>query len=271
MEIISNGGGGMRQRLSKLGIKNGFYIILLLGISLIATTVLVASKRNTGDLNKVKLDEAEDFIILDEETEPSLEITRMDEGPIIDDYIRNRGIRETFEEDYEADGEMEEEFEEELDEDLDYTLVDSEASTDLETMIKPVEGNLGAGFTNGNLIYSKTLEEWTSHRGIDILAVEGTEVKAVSSGIVTEVYNDKMWGIVIIIDHGNGLLTKYANLSTSDMVVEGTRVNKGDVISTVGQTASIEMMEESHLHFEVIRDGINEDPLNYLPVFSSGK
>ena len=264
----------MRFKLSKLGGKNGFYIILLLSISLIATTVIVASKRNTGDLNEDKLKQAEDFVILDDESEPSLEITRMDEGSNLDGYIREGEIRETFEEDKEEDGEdfeEDDEFEEELDEDLDYTLVDSTPSTEFDSMIKPVEGKLGAAFTNGNLIYSQTLEEWTSHKGIDILVAEGTAVKAALSGVVTEVYKDEMWGIVIIIDHGDGLMTKYANLSTDTMVEEGMSVNKGDVISNVGRTAPIEMMEESHLHFEIISDGLNEDPILYLPAFSPGK
>lgn len=260
VEIISNGGGGMKK-------KTGFYIILLITIGLIGTAAILAPKKDKEKLDKDELGDTEDFIILDED---SLEISKMDEGPNIDDYLANRQIRETFEDTQE--GEIEEEMEpEEEPDDLDYTFVDSNTYIELEEMIKPVEGSLGLSFTNENLIYSKTLEEWTSHKGIDILAKEGTEVKAVLSGTINEVYEDRIWGIVVIIDHGNGLLSKYANLSTDTMVSEGMKLNKGDVISKVGKTASIEMMEEPHLHFEIIKDGINQNPLDYLPVFSQGK
>ncbi len=109
------------------------------------------------------------------------------------------------------------------------------------------------------------MEEWTSHKGIDILAKEGGgEVKAALSGEVVEVYEDPLWGIVTIIDHGNGLMTKYANLSNKEMVKEGFKVTKGQVINRVGSSASIEMMEEAHIHFEVIKDGIHVDPKDYL-------
>ena len=101
------------------------------------------------------------------------------------------------------------------------------------------------------------------------MAQEGEEVKAALSGEVVEVYEDPLWGIVIIIDHGNGLMTKYANLDTEEMVKEGLRVNKGQVINRVGRSASIEMMEEAHIHFEVIKDGVNVDPKDYLPISSS--
>jgi len=53
--------------------------------------------------------------------------------------------------------------------------------------------------------------------------------------------------------------------------VEGSNVQKGDIIGSIGQTATIEMMEEAHLHFEIIENGINKNPLDYLPEFSISK
>ncbi len=128
------------------------------------------------------------------------------------------------------------------------------------TLVLPVEGDVKTEFTKDTLIYSETLEEWTSHLGIDIAAKEGTMVKAAMDGTVKKVYEDKLWGKVIIIDHGNGLETKYANLSTTEMVKEGLKVKKGDPISGVGKSATIEMMMEPHIHFEVIKDGKMVDP-----------
>lgn len=261
METISNGGGGMR--------KKGFYIVSLLGIVLITTSIVI-SKGKPENSNAREIKSGEDFIILDEK-EPYMEISRMEEEVNIDNYIRDREVQETFEEDLEEELEEEQDEEPEEPDDLNYTLVDAIFPMEIENAIKPIDGFLGLNFTKDNLIYSKTLEEWTNHNGIDILAGEGTEVKAVLSGTIAEVYKDQLWGIVIIIDHGEGLLTKYANLSEETNVKEGTDVSKGDIIGTIGQTATIEMMEEPHLHFEVIENGINKNPLDYLPAFTVNK
>ncbi|NLJ79340.1 MAG: M23 family metallopeptidase [Tissierellia bacterium] len=148
--------------------------------------------------------------------------------------------------------------------------VEQKPQPELDTggMLSPVDGKIGVDFARDGLIYSETLEQWTTHDGIDIFAREGQEVKAALSGRISEVYEDELWGKVIIMDHGNGLLTKYANLATIDMVKEGARIEKGAVISKVGITAAIEMIMEPHVHFEVIQDGKNMDPKGYIPAFS---
>ena len=134
-------------------------------------------------------------------------------------------------------------------------------------MVAPVNGSIGTAYTQDNLIYSETLEEWTAHRGIDIMADEGTLVVAALSGTVQEVYDDPLWGKVVIVDHGNDLLTKYANLSETISVQEGVKISKGDVIGKIGKTAKIEMLMKPHLHFEVIENGISVNPSKYLSSF----
>lgn len=263
MAIIPNGGGGMKRN-------RRFYLILILAIGLIGTSIMMVSGGIRKDSHKDKDEASEDFVIVEDE-EPSLEISKMDEEISIDDYFREREMEARLNEEGEEVGEevedledMEEDLEEDLDDDLDYTLVEGEnlAST---TMITPVDGDLGLKYTTGNLVYSKTLDEWTNHNGIDILAPKGTKVRAALNGTITEVYKDQLWGTVIIIDHGDGLLTKYASLSQDVQVVEGSYVNQGDIIGEVDETASIEMMEGAHLHFEVIYEGINKNPIDFLP------
>ncbi|MFS8541103.1 MAG: M23 family metallopeptidase, partial [Tissierellales bacterium] len=84
---------------------------------------------------------------------------------------------------------------------------------------------------------------------------------------VQEVYDDPLWGKVVIINHGNDFLTKYANLSQDVSVQEGVKVAKGDVIGKIGKTAKIEMLMKPHLHFEVIENGISVNPSKYLSSF----
>jgi len=135
----------------------------------------------------------------------------------------------------------------------------------LETMIIPVFGTVNKDYANNELIYSETLDEWTTHLGIDIKTEEGSPVRAAMDGVVYELKNDPQLGLMITIDHGNGVFTKYCNLSTLDMVTKGKQVKKGDVISGVGKTALYEVVEDPHLHFEVIKNDKSIDPRAYLP------
>lgn len=135
----------------------------------------------------------------------------------------------------------------------------------IETMLAPVFGTISLDFSDTELVYSKTLDMWTTHEGIDIKAEEGAQVRAVMDGVISEITNDPQWGMTIAIDHGGGVTTIYSNLSTLDMVTLGQEVKKGDVISGVGRTAIVEIAEEPHLHFEIMKDGKNLDPKIYLP------
>ncbi len=135
----------------------------------------------------------------------------------------------------------------------------------LETMVIPVFGTAYTEFADQSLVYSKTLDQWTTHTGIDIKAEEGSPVRAAMDGIVEELKNDPALGLTIILNHSNGVFTKYSNLSTLDLVNLGQKVKKGDVISGIGKTALYEVADEPHLHFEVVKNGKNEDPKKYLP------
>jgi murein DD-endopeptidase MepM/ murein hydrolase activator NlpD len=145
------------------------------------------------------------------------------------------------------------------------TATASKAKPDIDTMILPVFGNISTDFSDTQLIYSKTIDSWVTHSGIDLKAEEGSPVRAALDGTVIETINDAQWGLTIILDHGDGVYTKYSNLSTLDLVSKGQQVKKGDVISGVGKTALYEIAEDPHLHFELIRDNQVIDPKNYLP------
>lgn len=131
-------------------------------------------------------------------------------------------------------------------------------------MQKPADGKIIVDFALDHLQYSRTLKEWTTHPGIDIESPLGSQVRAALDGVVESIEEDSLMGIIITIDHGNGLKTRYANLSTKDMVRPSQQVKKGQVISGVGRTAISEILDPPHVHFEVLKDGKNVDPKNYL-------
>lgn len=128
----------------------------------------------------------------------------------------------------------------------------------------PVEGEKFRDFAIDSLIYSETLQEWTTHTGIDIKAEKTTVVKSAEAGTVKTIKNDPRYGLTIIIEHTNGFQTVYSNLLTSEFVVEGEKVEKGQSLGTVGNTAAFEIADEPHLHFEIIKDSIQVDPNMYL-------
>lgn len=129
---------------------------------------------------------------------------------------------------------------------------------------KPVEGDIVKEYAKDNLIYSNTLQEWTTHLGIDIKAEKTTVVKSAEKGTIKSIKNDPRYGLTIVIEHDNGYQTVYSNLLSSEFVVEGEKVEKGQSVGTVGNTAAFEVADEPHLHFEILKDNVQVDPNIYL-------
>ena len=142
---------------------------------------------------------------------------------------------------------------------------DNTKAVNEQKFIRPVMGGVTFVFAQDKLVYSKTLEEWRTHSGIDLAAERGEPVKAVADGVVTDIKNDPRFGITVLIDHGNGLKTVYANLASDDMVSPNQKVKQGDIIGCVGNTASFESAEQPHLHFEVLKNNEPVNPEDFLP------
>ncbi len=98
------------------------------------------------------------------------------------------------------------------------------------------------------------------HEGLDIAANHGNSVYAYTDGRVIQAGWNGGYGNCILIDHGNGLRTRYAHLSRISVKV-GQRVKTGQRIGAVGSTGN---STGPHLHFEVIKNGKTQNPLNYL-------
>ena len=129
---------------------------------------------------------------------------------------------------------------------------------------KPVEGEIVREYAKDSLIYSETLQEWTTHTGIDIKADKTTVVKAAEAGTIKSIKNDPRYGLTIVIEHDDQYQTIYSNLLTSEFVVEGEKVEKGQAIGTVGNTAVFEIADEPHLHFEIWKDSLPVDPTTLM-------
>lgn len=128
----------------------------------------------------------------------------------------------------------------------------------------PVTGEVLTEYAKDKLVYSNTLGEWITHTGIDIKAEKTTVVKASADGTVKAIKTDPRYGLTVVIEHTNGFSTVYSNLLTAEFVKEGEKVTSGQTIGTVGNTASFEILDESHLHFEILKNGEQIDPNMYL-------
>ena len=98
------------------------------------------------------------------------------------------------------------------------------------------------------------------HDGIDVSAAMGTPIIAPAAGVVRSTGRENGYGLMIEIDHGNGIVTKYAHASRID-VRNGQRVARGERIGAVGNTG---LSTGPHLHYEIHINGKVVDPLTYV-------
>lgn len=140
-----------------------------------------------------------------------------------------------------------------------------QASVAPEAFIWPVVGAVEMPYSVEALLYDVTMADWRTHDGIDVAGELGQKVMAAASGKVTEVYDDDLYGTTVVIDHGGGLVSVYANLAEVPTVEVGDAVLGGETIGAIGTTALCEAGQTTHLHFAMRLNGESVDPGDYLP------
>lgn len=130
----------------------------------------------------------------------------------------------------------------------------------------PVVGTVSKEHSMDQTVFSETLKEWRTHKGIDITTQESCAVYSAADGVVSAIYDDPFHGRTVEVTHSMNLKTVYSNLATGDaaFVSVGDKVSSGDRIGTVGYTAIFEIADEPHLHFEMMKDDKHVDPLGYI-------
>lgn len=134
---------------------------------------------------------------------------------------------------------------------------------DLKSMKTPLAGEIYREFTMDDLVYYESIGEWRVHKGVDIKPKDTLLIESAFAGTVESVNTSELAGTEIIIDHGNNIKTLYSNLVSASVKV-GEQVQQGQAIGNVGKTASIEASDGAHLHFELIVDGKNVNPMDYI-------
>lgn len=223
----------------------GFYIVLFLCAAVIGVSawmMATGSETMAEDVGKssIKMDaQRVETVIIPPQTD---EVETVIEAPKIND----EGLQTVTEEQQTAE-------------------VFSAAAVSDSIYVWPVVGELERGHSSETLTYDVTLRDWRVHKGIDICAPLGTSVTAAHCGTVETIYEDDFLGTVVVVDHGGGTKSVYANLADTPAVSMGQWVEPGNVIGAVGTTALCEVGQGTHLHFSIQVNGIDVDPLSYLP------
>lgn len=93
---------------------------------------------------------------------------------------------------------------------------------------------------------------------------KGSEVYAVFAGTVTEIFTDDSLGVMVEVKGANDMIAVYGNLKAEPPVKVGARINAGDIVGYVGDTAVSECGDKSHVHFELLKDEKYVDPQSYV-------
>lgn len=124
--------------------------------------------------------------------------------------------------------------------------------------IMPTAGWLSSAFSRSR--FHPVLHYARPHEGIDVSAPMGAPIVAPAAGTVTQVTRQTGYGNVLEIDHGYGIVTRYAHCSRI-VVRVGQHVKRGQVVANVGNTG---LSTGPHLHYEIHVHGKVVDPLTYV-------
>jgi murein DD-endopeptidase MepM/ murein hydrolase activator NlpD len=124
--------------------------------------------------------------------------------------------------------------------------------------IMPTQGWLTSAFSS--MREHPILHIARPHEGIDVTAPMGSPIEAPAAGVVTDAGWESGYGNTVTIDHGYGIVTKFAHASKL-LVRTGQRVSRGQRIALVGNTG---LATGPHLHYEVHVNGRPVDPLKYV-------
>ena len=137
------------------------------------------------------------------------------------------------------------------------TLEDRENLLACTPSIRPTTGWISSRFGYRRSPFSGKRE---FHKGMDIAANRGTEICAPADGTITFSGRKGLFGNMIIIHHGHGLMTRYAHIEKF-IKKRGETVSRGETIATVGNTGR---STGPHLHYEVLLNGVPVNPEKYM-------
>lgn len=237
-------GKSKKNVLAKLAVNKGFYIALFSLIAVVGFYVYARNLQTSVQKDTLSFDEA---AWQEAVAESGIEVIDVDireeEDKSASEVKSSPGKEQAIEE----------------------TAIQTAADTKPEfAMIMPCQGNVVAECSVDELVYCMAMDDWRTHNGMDIAAPRGNQVKAAEGGVVSKVYEDDLLGVVVEVEHQDGISSVYANLQNIDFISAGTKVNRGDIIGGVGNPGALEANSEPHLHFEVLVNGEYKNPAEFI-------
>lgn len=139
------------------------------------------------------------------------------------------------------------------------------SSDDVITFVMPVKNyQVGTAFVNDNVVFNETMNEWTTHVGVDFVTDGAQDVCSIADGVIENIEYSALEGTIITIKHSDELKSVYKSLANDISVNVGDGIKAGDVIGKTSASAGSEAKLGMHLHLEVLENGKNVNPFDYL-------
>lgn len=239
------------KTMKKVKYAYAFALLLALGTALIAK---ISTEEALGNLAPIE----SDYVIITTEKTTTKDSAFLTTEP---DFK----VRQNLENVLDTREETEEVTEKETEETKEETTQSSKYAVPYQDYYSlPLGTDILKDYSPDKPTFSATMGDWRTHSGIDFKAAEGEQVKAISYGTVTKIYEDALWGTVVQIDHGNGVSAKYCGFNKDTLEIKkGSTVESGSLLGYLG-TIPCEKSDLSHLHFEIIYNGKNVEPLELM-------
>lgn len=127
----------------------------------------------------------------------------------------------------------------------------------------PTSGKIIKDYSAGEMVKSKTTDDWRVHNGIDFSAENGESVLAVQSGEITKVDKDELWGVKVELSCPGDLKVIYSGIADGSEPKKGDKVKKGDVLGNAG-LLPIESADGVHIHLETKVEDKTVSPVDAL-------
>lgn len=287
-----------KNRLAEFFKSKGYYVLLFVGIIAIAAVALIGSnlssnQDNEGD-NYVDLNEPDNSMVAEDDdnlhadnNDPSDQFANNEEAnteaehtPEDLDTAQNDQLLEfdvyTQEEENGIDlAEVDEPESAAIVQDIEEEpkAVETTGATVKNTkplsfdaevgLLWPVDGDVIMNYSMDHLVYYATLMQFKVNPAIIIDAEVGTEVKAATTGIITDIYEDPVTGLTVAMDIGDEYSLLYGQLADVNHKI-GDRLSEGDLIGTINKPTKYYSIEGSNLYFMVMDNDETVNPMLYL-------
>lgn len=139
------------------------------------------------------------------------------------------------------------------------------SSDDMLNFVMPLQNyTIGSAFVNDNVVYNETMNEWTTHVGVDFVTDGEQDVLAVADGTIQSISYSPLEGTVVLIKHSDELVSVYKSLSNTVEFEVGDSVKAGEKIGSTSGSAGNESKLGSHLHLEMLENGKAVNPFDYI-------